>query len=164
MKKFLPILLIFLALAVLAVLGADLLQYSDNAADIAQAQAAIEAARAAQIAGAGLASVSTLLTVLVIVVVIFLLAEIGLVIWLALRQKLAAEAPKRWVSGPNAQYRQIEPTQPSQKALPPGDPMQQLVQLMVLRELGRMNSDALPPAQQQPRLSAMVDDDEPIQW
>lgn len=111
-------------------------------ADAMQAQAAIEAARAAQIAASGQAINATLLTILVVVFGFALLVALILLGYLLYRRK---KSQGKWLSGPNARWGRVgDAPRPVSLPQPQGDPIQQLVQLELLRYLRQMNASPLP--------------------
>lgn len=128
-------------------------------ADALQAQAAIEAARAAQIAVSGQAINATLLTVLVVAFGLSFLVSLILIGYL-LYQRNKPQSQSKWLPGPNARWGRVGDF-PHPVALPQGDPIQQLVQLELLRYLRQMNTTALP-SQNVPQKPAGDDDDEPL--
>jgi hypothetical protein len=146
--------LIFLGL--LGLLGLAYLSYSqtlsNNAVEIAQAQAAIQAARAAQdaaqaaqIAAAGLSATSLVnsLILLALVTTLLLLAAGGLYYLVVIRR----QAPQsQWLPGPNARWGKVgAPRQarlPAQAGLQAPTP-QDLVNLMLYQQLIRQGG-ALP--------------------
>ena len=159
-------------LVVLVVMGVVIVflgQVSDNATDIEQARAAIEAARAAQgaakaaeVAGRGLASTSVTLAFILGGIVFSALAIIALTIYLNLSGRKAAQGGKgAWVSGPNAQFRRTD-VEKKYAPLPPGDPINQLMQLLVLQQLGQMQKPA--PRQEIEMLGPVDDEGEDYLW
>jgi hypothetical protein len=133
-------------------------------ADALQAQAAIEAARAAQIAAAGQAVNSALLTALVVATGFTLLAVLIVLAYLVYtRQKQKAG---KWLPGPNARWGRVDDA-PRPVALPQGDPLQQLVQLELLRYLRQMNTSPVRPSLPQREAAYLPhpeedEDDEPL--
>lgn len=126
MKK----IVIFIAIVMLVLLAAAACGPSDNAVEIAQAQSVIEAARAAQdaaraaqIASQGLSDVGrgqTLILVLMTLVVVLL---IGMAAYIVIQRQIWKHSqvqPKhsgRWMSGPNAHWKQVEGSDPYQQLL-----------------------------------------------
>lgn len=126
MKK----IVIFIAIVVLVLLAAAAYGPSENAVEIAQAHSVIEAARAAQdaaraaqIASQGLSDVGrgqTLILVLLTLVVVLL---IGLAAYIIIQRqiwKYRQVQPRntgRWMSGPNAHWKQVEGSDPYQQLL-----------------------------------------------
>lgn len=113
---------------VLAVVLIAASSMADSAAQVAAAQAAIEAARAAQIAATGQAVSSSLLTLLVFLFGVTILALLGGIGYLVYERRRSG----RWIAGPNARW---QTTRPEPPAVRQADPMQQLVQLEMLRYL-----------------------------
>jgi len=113
---------------------------ADSAAQVAAAQAAIEAARAAQIAATGQAVSSSLLTLLVFLFGVTILALLGGIGYLVYERRRSG----RWTARPNARW-QI--TRPQPPAVRQTDPIQQLVQLEMLRYLrdGQQKQPPVPP-------------------
>ncbi|MEJ5315225.1 MAG: hypothetical protein WHS45_12690 [Anaerolinea sp.] len=135
-------------------------------ADALQAQAAIEAARAAQIAASGQAVNTTLLTLLVVAFGFALLvALIALAYLLYQRNRQQAQPQGKWLPGPNARWGRVEDA-PRPVSLPQGDPLQQLVQLELLRYLRQMNTSPVRPSLPQREAAYLPhpeeDDDEPL--
>jgi len=134
-------------------------------ADALQAQAAIEAARAAQIAAAGQAVNSALLTALVVATGFTLLAVLIVLAYLVYtRQK--QQRTGKWLPGPNARWGRVEDAS-RPVALPQGDPLQQLVQLELLRYLRQMNASPVRPSLPQREAAYLPhpeedEDDEPL--
>lgn len=151
------ILLAFLALLAIAV------AVSMSAhADAMQAQAAIEAARAAQISAAGQAVNTTLLTLLVVAFGFALLVALIALGYLLYQRSKPQQLQGKWLSGPNARWGRVgDVHRPA--SLPQGDPIQQLVQLELLRYLRQINTSALPPRPPTYQIpSHEEDDDEPL--
>ena len=133
--------------------GYLLIRTGDAAVEISQAQAAIEAARAAQsaaeaaqIASQGLSIVSTIQALILFTIVgavIGLVATVIYLLWdrrarnVQLNDILAASRKRRWMPGPNADYRELDPI-PSAPKLSSGDITQQLVQVLLLQQLGQL--------------------------
>lgn len=115
-------------------------------ADAMQAQAAIEAARAAQIAASGQAINATLLTILVVVFGFALLVALILLGYLLYQRNRQQVQPQgKWLPGPNARWGRVgDAPRPVSLPQPQGDPIQQLVQLELLRYLRQMNASPLP--------------------
>lgn len=134
-------------------------------ADALQAQAAIEAARAAQIAASGQAVNTTLLTLLVVAFGFALLvALIALAYLLYQRNRQQAQPQGKWLPGPNARWARVGDA-PRPVSLPQGDPIQQLVQLELLRYLRQMNTAPMQPSLPSRTLQALPepeDEDEPL--
>jgi len=142
-------LIVFIGLSALAALG--LLSWSaslsNNAVEIAQAQAAIQAARAAQdaaqaaqIAAAGLSATSLVnsLILLALVTTLLLLAAGGLYYLVVYRRRPAPQP--QWLPGPNARWGKAgAPRSPSL----PAPTSQDLVNLMLYQQLIRQGG-ALP--------------------
>ena len=121
-------LIVFIGLSALAALG--LLSWSaslsNNAVEIAQAQAAIEAARAAQdaaqaaqIAARGLSAVSVINSLILLVVLAICLALMVLLVYHVI--KSGRRPQPRWAPGPNANFRRMS----QQPRLPQGTPTAQ---------------------------------------
>ena len=143
-----------LPLIAVLLLGAGylLIRAGDSAAEISQAQAAIEAARAAQsaaeaaqIASQGLSTVSTIQAIILLAIVGAVIGLIATVIYLLWDRRtrniqlndLLASRKRRWMPGPNAGYRELDPI-PAKHQLPNGDVTQQLVQVLLLQQLGQL--------------------------
>ncbi len=146
---------VFLIVLVFLILMAAAVAVSMQAhADALQAQAAIEAVRAAQIAASGQAVNTALLTLLVVAFGFALLAALILSGYLLYQNRKARQAPQgKWLPGPNAHWGRMGDA-PRPVSLPQGDPIQQLVQLELLRYLHEMNSRKLP----QPQLTDSLPD------
>jgi hypothetical protein len=174
-KKLLP----YLIGGVIVTLLVTMQQWGNNSVDIAQAQAAIEAARAAQsaaeaakVAAGGLADVARM-NAFLLGVVVLLAAALAVAVgylWFTRQQALIVEQrtqAKRWLPGPNAGWRKSDelPRPTPQAAMQAGDPMSQLVTLMVLEKLGAMQqlTDQVrarePRPTPAPALPAEIDDD-----
>lgn len=134
-------------------------------ADALQAQAAIEAARAAQIAAAGQAVNSALLTALVVATGFTLLAVLIVLAYLVYTRQKQQQKAGKWLPGPNARWGRVEDAS-RPVALPQGDPLQQLVQLELLRYLRQMNTSPVRPSLPQREAAYLPhpeeDDDEPL--
>ncbi len=117
-------------------------------ADALQAQAAIEAARAAQIAAGGQAVNTTLLTVLVVAFGFALLVALILIGYLLYqRNRQQVQSQGKWLPGPNARWGRVgDAPRPVSLPQPQGDPIQQLVQLELLRYLRQMNASPVQPS------------------
>ena len=104
--------------------GYLLIRTGDAAVEISQAQAAIEAARAAQsaaeaaqIASQGLSTVSTIQAINLLAIVGAVIGLIATVIYLLWDRRtrniqlndLLASRKRRWMPGPNAGYRELDP-------------------------------------------------------
>jgi hypothetical protein len=146
-----PILIFLIILAVLAlVIVISAASAADSWAAAQQAQAAIEAARAAKAAAVGQTSASLGLTAAVVFLVVLNIAAVGVIVWLILHiRKLQTQQPPagRWLPGPNARWGRLADGQTTH-SLPAADPMQQLVQLELLRYLRQLNAadqPVLPP-------------------
>jgi len=131
-------------------------------ADALQAQAAIEAA---QIAAAGQAVNSALLTALVVATGFTLLAVLIVLAYLVYTRQKQQKTGK-WLPGPNARWGRVEDAS-RPVALPQGDPLQQLVQLELLRYLRQMNASPVQPSLPQREAAYLPrpeedDDDEPL--
>lgn len=114
-------------------------------ADALQAQAAIEAARAAQIAASGQAINTAVLTALVVAFSFALLVALILLGYL-LYQRNKPQPQGKWLPGPNARWGRVEDApRPVSLPQPHGDPIQQLVQLELLRSLRQMNASPVQP-------------------
>lgn len=151
---------VFLIIVGLLVLLAIAVSVSMQArADALQAQAAIEAARAAQIASSGQAINTAMLTALVVAFGFALLVALIALAYLYQRQIRQPQPQGKWLPGPNARWGRAE-NQPSASYLSQGDPLQQLVQLELLRYLRQMNAPSLPSPTYQP--NAVDDDNEPL--
>jgi uncharacterized protein HemX len=153
MKK----IVVFIAVVVLVLLAAAACGPSDNAVEIAQAQSVIEAARAAQdaaraaqIASKGLSDVGrgqTLILVLLTLVVVLL---IGLAAYIVIQRQIwnySQVQPKnagRWLSGPNAHWKQSNSP----------DPYQLLLQQQMLLTQLLQRSQTETPEDDQPQLPA----------
>jgi hypothetical protein len=120
-------LIVFIGILALAALG--LLSWSaslsNNAVEIAQAQAAIEAARAAQdaaqaaqIAARGLSAVSVINSLILLVLLAICLALVVLLGYYVITHR--PKPQPRWAPGPNANFRHV-----SQPRLPQGTPTAQ---------------------------------------
>lgn len=157
-----------LSLPLIAVLllgaGYLFLRAGDSAAEISQAQAAIEAARAAQsaaeaaqIASQGLSTVSTIQALILFAIVGAVIGLVATVIYLLWdrharnAQIFAMPQKRRWMPGPNAGYRQLDPSS-AKLQLTGSDITQQMVQVLLLQQLGQLNG--LQPHQSSPQLPA----------
>ncbi len=135
-------------------------QLGGNAADIAQsmsviesAQAAQEAARAAQIASAGLSTVASMQGLILVLQMVLIFGLITAGVYLLIKRGQAnlvsLAAPKPAAKAP--------------AQLASGDPLDALLKVYMLRELGRAQGQA--PAQlQQPVEWKPVEEDEQIPW
>jgi preprotein translocase subunit SecG len=146
MRVLLPILIIL----VLVIIGAGVMQMSNNERAISDAQAAIESARAmqdaaqaARTAAEGQARATTALIVVSLLLVLVLLAALVLAGAAYLHAKLAPK--KKWAPGPNAGWKQV-----GEGAPPAPSPAQSaLLQLLLMERLaGPRRPD--PPAPLQP--------------
>lgn len=142
---------------------------STNVATAQQAQAAIEAARAAQMATAGQTVGTVGLTVAVIVLGLLVLGLVALIVRNDIRQRhpengiVVRDPPGRWKSGPNAQWQRQE----EQTALPlrmTGDPVQQMMQLQMLKMLQEMNQPKGETRDLVVKKKADDEDDYPVSW
>jgi hypothetical protein len=130
-------------------------------ADALQAQAAIEAARAAQIAASGQAINTAMLTALVVAFGFALLVALILLGYM-LYQRSKPQPQGKWLAGPNAKWgRAGDISRPASLPQPQGDPLQQLVQLELLRYLRQMNTPSLSSHAHQPQ-PVEEDDDAPL--
>ncbi len=119
-----------LVIAVLLVVLIAVSSITSSAAQIAASKAAIEAARAAQVAAGGQAVSGVLLTLTLLAVVLTWLAALTIIAYSLYK--------RRWAPGPNAYWRRTETqrTAVPRPAVPQQpDPLQQLVQLEMLRYL-----------------------------
>lgn len=155
---------IFLIIVALLALLAIAVSVSMQArADALQAQAAIEAARAAQIAAGGQAINSAMLTALVVAFGLALLVALIALAYLLYQRQVRQPQPQgkgKWMPGPNARWGRVE-EQPGAVYLSQGDPLQQLVQLELLRYLRQMNTPSLSSHAHQPQ-PVEEDDDAPL--
>ena len=139
MKKF----AFFLFLVFLCVFALSLVA-SDNSVEITRAQGVIEAARAAQdaaraakIASQGLSDVGRGQTFILVLLTLVLVVLVGLVVYIMIQRQIWRHTqvlPKssgRWVSGPNAHWKQVENPDPYQQLL--------LQQQMLLTQLLQQN-------------------------
>ena len=126
MKAFIVLIAVLLLAILLA--GPKLAEFfgpTNNAVEVAQAQAVIEAARGGQIAAGGLAATALVNSLTVFALVLILLAVVVTGAILLVRHY--RPAPK-WQPGPNANFgrtgeaRRIAAPRPAQAALPPGQP------------------------------------------
>ncbi|MEP0806590.1 MAG: hypothetical protein HRF47_13980 [Chloroflexota bacterium] len=147
-------------LAFLALLAIAVSVSMQARADALQAQAAIEAARAAQIAASGQAINSAMLTFLVVAFGLTLLVALILLGYM-LYQRSKPQPQGKWLAGPNAKWGRVgDASRLASLPQPQGDPLQQLVQLEVLRYLRQMNAAPLLPPHT--NLPYQEDDDEPL--
>ena len=141
--------LLFGILLILLLVFAGVGMLADTQADIVQAQAQIEAARANQEIARAAQISSFGLTIVSILLALALVAIIGLVIYvLYLRNH-----QKKWKPCPNAGWERLEPG----PAARPLSPMDQLIQLELLRSLRGVN----PPAAD---YKILVDNDRRQTW
>lgn len=160
---------VILAIIVILVLASSI---STNVASAQQAQAAIEAARVAQMATAGQTAVNIGLVIVVLVLVLLVLGLVILIIRYDLRRRhpdteivVSNPVDGKWKAGPNAQWQRNREL-PGPGVQLSGDPLQQLVQLQMLKMLQEMNrtsqdqvSLAAPKKQVKPD-----EDDFPVTW
>lgn len=167
----------FLVLTLLSILLlVFLIVFAGNTAiEISQAQAVIESARAAKsaaeaakISAGGLAVVSTIQAVILAVIPIAAVVIMGMFIYLTMEKRrrdaqlaswLAVSQSRRWAPGPNAGFRKANsPTLPLSHT---GDTLTQLIQLLLLQQVGQMPR-SLPPSM--PISSHAEADDELDLW
>ena len=126
MKK----IVIFIAIVVLVLQAAAACGQSGNAVDIAQARSVIEAARAAQdaaraaqIASQGLSDVGRGQTLILVLLTLVLVILVGLAVYVVIQQQIwkhnqaQSKNAGRWMSGPNAHWRQVDSPDPYQQLL-----------------------------------------------
>ena len=120
----------FIALVLSVLLVVAACGPGDNAVEIAQAQSVIEAARAAQdaaraaqIASQGLSDVGRGQTLILVLLTLALVILVGLVVYIVIQRQIWKHnqaQPKnagRWMSGPNARWRQVDNPDPYQQLL-----------------------------------------------
>ncbi len=121
---------VFITLILLVLLVVAACGQSGNAVDITQAQSIIEAARAAQdaaratqIASQGLSDVGRGQTLILVLLTLGLVILVGLAVYVVIQRQIwkhnqaQSKNTRRWMSGPNAHWRQVDSTDPYQQLL-----------------------------------------------